>query len=381
MTQLKRIITVLLILLIAGFHPLKAQSVRGKIIYVHPSQVVKLKFKSAVDNYSFVNRDESRLFNVKLSNNRTFMINSLKQLMRSSNLVITEGGNTHLFILVYKDQLSEGGETFYDFSDLSKNPAGGQQNPAGVKYVSKPKVVTTTTGSNTVAVAGPPPVKNDVVEKKVDSKPVTNTVNTVTTLPVTQTSLKTNNEHTGGTKSAGSTAAPASQKSSQVIAPSALLPDSVRYELFIHHGDSTAWIAKDYRSALKWYDSALRIRPDAPFPKKQIKAVKQLQAQMEAADAIKQRTTRFNNAMLHYKKADALKQEKKYPEAYEEYKQFLQTADTTQLSQYSSSQLFYINEAKDYLVRLKHYLPKPVVNTPPPPVEEKSKKKKKKRRG
>ena len=157
--------------------------------------------------------------------------------------------------------------------------------------------------------------------------------------------------------------------------------DSMRYDLYIEAGDSLAWIAKDYTNALKWYDSALRIRPNATLPKKQIKAVKQLQSQSDQLAADKAKKERFDKAMIHYKKADALKTERKYPEAHAEYVKCLEVADTTRLSEYSSAQLYYINDAKDYTARLQHYLPKPVIYTPPPPAVETNKKKKKKSGG
>src|SRR5688572_29595703 len=131
--MIKRICTVLLFLAAVGIYPSIAQSIRGKIIYVHPSQVVKFKFRSSVDNYSFVNRDDARLFSVKPAGNKSLLINSVAQFSRSSNLVITEGGNTHLFILMSKNQLDAQTETVYDFSkrqdatDLVKNNNAGAQ--------------------------------------------------------------------------------------------------------------------------------------------------------------------------------------------------------------------------------------------------------------
>ena len=199
--MIKRICTVLLFLAVVGTHQSIAQSIRGKIIYVHPSQVVKFKFRSSVDNYSFVNRDDARLFNVKPSGNKTLLINSVAQLSRSSNLVITEGGNTHLFILMSKTQLDPQTETVYDFSkrqdatDLVKN------NNAGVQYVSK------TTESVTVETKSAPPVISKPETSKPETSKAPDPVNTVsespapvTVIPVSQTSVQ-------------KTATPADQKS------------------------------------------------------------------------------------------------------------------------------------------------------------------------
>ncbi len=399
--MIKRICTVLLFLAVVGIHSSIAQSIRGKIIYVHPSQVVKFKFRSSVDNYSFVNRDDARLFNVKPAGNRSLLINSVAQLSRSSNLVITEGGNTHLFILMSKNQLDAQTETVYDFSkrqdatDLVKNNNAGAQyvskasvsgnvetKPAPVE-TSKPKETSKPTdGVNTVSESPAPvtviPVSQTSVQKTtppVDQKP-TVSQKAVSNPPVT----KAAGEVTATNSKAG-VALPSNQKSTtsneKLVEATPSWSDSVRYDLYVQAGDSLAWIARDYKNALKWYDSALRVRPDATLPKKQIKAVKQLQSQSDQLAAEKQRKDRFDNAMVHYKKADAFKTERKYPEAHQEYKQFLEIADTTKLSAYTSSQLYYINEAKDYVVRLQHYLPKPVVNTAPPPVADNQGKKKK----
>ena len=433
--MIKRICALLLLLIVMGIYHSSAQSIRGKIIYVHPSQVVKFKFRSAIDNYSFVNRDDASLFSVKSTGNKSLQINSLAQLRRSSNLVITEGGNTHLFILMSKDHLDAQTETFYDFSKKYNATDLVKSNNAGMQYVSKttesqntarekkdatvesrpteaanvttdaaapmtvtPVSQTSVTTSSTAADQKSSTVVDQksaiIVEKKpapiAEKKPATlvdaksstvvdqksTSVQKPASTP-TQNDVSTNS-NAGSSLPSSQKATPSNEKFVPVVEASPSWSDSVRYDLYIQAGDSLAWVAKDYKNALKWYDSALRIRPGATLPKKQIKAVKQLQSQTDQLTVEKQRKDRFDQAMVHYKNAEAFKAERKYPEAYQEYKNCLETADTTRLSEYTSSQLYYINDAKDYVVRLQHYLPKPVVNTPPPPVAEQPKKKKKK---
>ena len=106
-------------LMITGLFETNAQSLRGKVIYISPSEEVRIRFGSAIENYSFVNKVESQNFKMKVVNNRSVVITSLNKYFRSTNLVITENKNTHLFILRFKDQL-EDPETSYDFSTREK---------------------------------------------------------------------------------------------------------------------------------------------------------------------------------------------------------------------------------------------------------------------
>lgn len=412
MIQIRRICIVALFLAAIGIYKSDAQSLRGKIIYVHPSQVVKLKFRSAVDNYSFVNKEESKLFHIKLANNRTFLINSLARLFRSINLVITEGENTHLFILVYKESLNAETETVYDFSNRSKSFNGERSGQGNVKHILKPdqeltqakeiKVKNKPPGetspaqsANAAAHAAKPAGTNAALQ----TTPGNNATPNEQKKPISnndskpQLAVKTTNEETTGKGSSvipavySNEKAAATGKTSTVentaVATETVPPasDSAMYDRFIHLGDSTAWTSKDYKGAIKWYDSAMRLRPEASLPKKQLKAVRQLQMEQDQLAAAKLWKARFDSAVVYFKKADALKTERKFAEAYKEYKNFMGFIDTARLNEYTSSQLYYINEAKDYLALLQHYLPKPVVSaSTTPPAEEKGRKKNKKRK-
>lgn len=149
------------------------------------------------------------------------------------------------------------------------------------------------------------------------------------------------------------------------------------YEQLIHLGDSTAWIVRDFKGSLRWYDSAQKINPYSNYPRKQIAAVKAaISEQLE--DAKKARSEKFKLALADYKLADALRIERKYDEAYKGYKKFLSQVDSTNLTEYKSSELYYINQAKDYVTRLQPYLPKPRPQVIPAPAAEKTSAKKKK---
>ncbi|MGB8194140.1 MAG: hypothetical protein WCF67_19565 [Chitinophagaceae bacterium] len=95
---------------------------RGKVVYVSPSREVKFKFRFILDNYSFVEKSQAGLFKVQ-PGSKTLVISSVVQNFKPVNLVITEGENTHLLILTYKENLNEATEIIYDFSIRQNLPA------------------------------------------------------------------------------------------------------------------------------------------------------------------------------------------------------------------------------------------------------------------
>jgi hypothetical protein len=423
-----------------------AQSLRGKVIYISPAQEVKLKFRSPIEHYSFVNKIESTRFNIKPSGSRNLQINSLAPNFRSSNLVITEGGNTHLFILAYKDQLDAATETTYDFSSKEKLEAETQKmntrtrTAPVIQTVYKEPAAPAKPTPDTTEVAPAPQVQTTArVEVPPVSSPAVNTSKSVVipaSKPVAVPASKPAPSETDLYKdeiSKGDRAfmqkdyasARTSFLAAQQLRPSAKYPalklsqidemevkkgsppakvraaaskplaqnkpvevsesrlaqtnDSIRYDTYIHLADSTAWIAKDYNKSLRWYDSAQRLKPQSTYPANQVKVVKQLQAERDVVTARKRRTAAFNGSMELYRKADALRLERKYEASYKGFSEFLKQVDSANLSLYQSSELHYINQAKDYLARLQPYLPQPKVETPvAPAVTEKSRKKKRK---
>jgi hypothetical protein len=363
-----------------------AQSLRGKVIYISPSQEVKLKFRSAIASYSFMNKNEANHFKLTSRNKKNLLINSIGATSKSAYLTITEGENTHLFILAYIGRVEAASEVVYDYSTKEK--------------------LEFELHSMSLASIAPPPQKNTFVKNAVSTStsitPVTQAVNKIEPRPE-QTEIKEPPADAGQIKEQPSQpknvnasaitnkTPPITNNASVTLSTQTSLPaettfgnerskqiaDSINYERFIHFGDSTAWIVKDYKSALKWYDSAQKISPQAAFPRKQAKVVKQLQLEKETLEANKTRDINFNNALVHYKKGDASRLERNYAASYKEFGEFLTLVDTTNLNSYMSSQLYYINQAKDYRQRLLIHLPKeePVI------VPATNDKKKKKRKG
>ena len=348
-----------------------AQSLRGKVIYISPSQEVKLKFRSAIASYGLVNKNEANYFKLKSPNKKNLLINSISPTSKSAYLTITEGENTHLFILAYINRPEAASEVVYDFSTKEK-----------LEYELH---------NMSLASANPPPQKNTFAKNTVSTStpttPVTQAVNKIeprpqqteiSTPPADPVQIKEQPSQSNNTSITLSTQSSLPAETTLINERSKQITDSMNYEKFIHFGDSSAWITKDYKSALKWYDSAQKINPQAAFPRKQAKVVKQLQLEKEMLEAKKTRETNFNNALLHYKKGDAFRLERNYEASYKEFGEFLKLVDTANLNDYMSSQLYYINQAKGYRERLFIHLPKPAEQIVPPPVTDKKKKKNRK---
>lgn len=154
--------------------------------------------------------------------------------------------------------------------------------------------------------------------------------------------------------------------------------NNARYSAFIHLADSLAFTAKAYNTALKWYDSAMALRPNEVYPKKQSIAVNKMIISRDSLLVVQTRNERFNAAIGDYRRADAARTERKYEEAYAGYSDFLNKLDTLNISEYPSQQLYYINQAKDYISRLQAYKPKPKADaTNANPADNRKKKKKK----
>ncbi|HEY0677641.1 MAG TPA: hypothetical protein VGD17_05115 [Chitinophagaceae bacterium] len=671
------------VLLIGSFQSF-AQSIRGKVIYVSSLQEVKLKFRSTVENYSFVNKSESKAFRLKVSNNKSFHINSLKENFKPASLVITEGENTHLFILAYKSNLDEATETQYDFSTrdalLSQNQTNAvvkQQVRVNNEFPAKSDPIKNTSLAETDKVmtqsAAVPETKSDSTEIKanpIDQKPapaelksspdekktaeqksvvmdsiaeirkevteikttpenlktvpevsksitndlkqepseaeiryaelvdladqafiyyrlddakhlytealelkpndpwcisrlraiqtakesskttekkpvavqnvsvqndakasvkVVNTSNPdnsksviipantneskqTISRPATPEVINSSSPETGMSTDSRAAAAPGTRLASketakndktvaviaptvskeiieadarysaeldkankafynkdysnakafyqraQRLKPTAKYPgvritqinammsnatvknteklkgyekenanesnetvsfgdrvtarpntsqnkealyrntastpkvvmdekrlqqvrDSVSYEMYVHYADSSAWITKDYRTALKWYDSAQKVKPLAAYPKKQIKVVKQMLIETDEQAAMEMRTIVFNRGMVYYREGDKLRVERKYDEAYRRFSQFLEIVDTTKINEYKMSDQYYIKQGQDYLRRLESHISKPKVTKTVVPVETEEKPVKKKRKG
>ena len=154
-----------------------------------------------------------------------------------------------------------------------------------------------------------------------------------------------------------------------------------RYDEFIHLGDSS-YVVKDFKSALSWYDSARKLRPNATLPRRQIIAVNQELLTIAEITRKKKRTDAFNDALPYYKKADTLRSHQRYGEAFTNYAEFLGRLDTTAYNEYQGSEQLYITKAKEYLTRLERYKPQPKIKVDAvasPIIEDNGKKKKKKK--
>lgn len=416
------------------------QSLRGKPIYVSSSQTVKLKFGSRITNYNFIDRGQEGLFRIH-SSGKNLSISSSAANFRTANLVITEGSNTHLFMLENKEQLSSD-EGFYDLSSTEKltaeiqklkmvlnnstaresfgkqtvsTPVFSAEDPAASGTTGNASTVETNhtepanqqtaiTASNTTPNSKPAPnnKKDSIAVTKIATNPTAGSagnagnmqsvklatevknaskVETPTSKPEVKSAPKPAPPNVSKTLATNNSAPPLA-KSNPVVTEPHPAPTEINinegYELLIHLGDSTAWIAKDFKGALHWYDSARKVNPVANYPRKQIAAVKQLINEQVAADT-RERSARFRIALDDYKAADALRVDRKFEEAYKGYSKFLSQLDSARLNEYLGSELYYINQAKDYLVRLEPYMPRSKPVAAPAATEDKTKKKKRKK--
>lgn len=155
-------------LIITGLPEANAQSLRGKVIYVSQSQEVMIRFGSAIENYSFVNKEESQNFNVRLIKSRTFVVKGVQENLKSSNLVITENANTHLFILVFKDKLSNN-ELAYDFSTKEKLLSEIKKIPSSADGTNKNNYVKNIPAQTSNAIETPK-AEVDSAQKQLDTR-------------------------------------------------------------------------------------------------------------------------------------------------------------------------------------------------------------------
>lgn len=253
---------VLIVLVSVQAYP---QSVRGKVIYVSPVQDVKLKFRSAVSNYSFVNKSQAAAFKIKQSG-KSLHINNVLENFKPANLVITEGQNTHLFILAYKSGLDASNEIVYDFS-------------------SKEKVEQQTQKVTIVTKTGAPPVQTVQVKNSAASEEKTMVTQAVVTTPATgQTANKNgpvqimsdvparpqatasadpqNNKHITSISTA-----PAKTKVVSVAVPT--------YSSEIAKG-TIAFKEKNYKAAKSYFQSAQQLNPTAKYPKMRLAEIDRL---------------------------------------------------------------------------------------------------------
>lgn len=250
----QRIAALLLVLMFTGNMVVNAQSVRGKIIYVSPLQEIKLKFRSAVANYSFVNKNQSSAFRIKQSGH-SLRISNVTDNFKPANLVITEGRNTHLFILAYKASLDASTETVYDFSSKEKLQEyvqrGNVQKPQPMQQVQvKDPPVPQTNNLVTQAVTIPQPKAETNVEpfQPISSGPSTSS---------SPAAEAVNNKSISTVSTAPAKANTSQQVSSTVSTPT--------YSTEIAKA-TAAYRAKDYVKARSYFQSALKLNPSAKYP-------------------------------------------------------------------------------------------------------------------
>jgi hypothetical protein len=157
------------------------------------------------------------------------------------------------------------------------------------------------------------------------------------------------------------------------------IAENARYDSAIARGNR-ALAARQHNDAIDYYRQAKVIRPNETYPDKQIAATNQEMLDLGILERQQVRSKAFNAALPYFKYADSLRVHNKYEEAWVGYGDFLSRVDTVNTKDYMRSEIYYINLAKGYMVRLDRYKPVPkqeVIQVAPPPAAPDKKKKKK----
>ncbi|HRH59249.1 MAG TPA: hypothetical protein PL045_01700 [Chitinophagaceae bacterium] len=128
-----------------------------------------------------------------------------------------------------------------------------------------------------------------------------------------------------------------------------------------------AMSAKDLKTALKWYDSALALKPLEEFPKARIIEINNTLRRNDSIAMMQKKkemlTMNFEAALPVYKKADTARLELRNLDAYNGYTAFINKIDMESLGDYSTAQVSIIKNAMNYVSRLDAYKPRQA-NTP-----------------
>jgi hypothetical protein len=137
-----------------------------------------------------------------------------------------------------------------------------------------------------------------------------------------------------------------------------------RYSDLIRLADSLAFKAKDKLHAIAYYDSAHTLKPLEGYAKTQIILINDQLSRSTITEPQQQNTMelpeKFSEAFKVYRKADEARIEKKYAEAYSGFSSFLNQVDVANPGLYQIGELYYINQAKDYVRELARYKSQPV---------------------
>jgi tetratricopeptide (TPR) repeat protein len=149
------------------------------------------------------------------------------------------------------------------------------------------------------------------------------------------------------------------KKSKEINDVLSVIEKDRKYDMFINIGDSLIYQAKNPDASLKWYDSAIVLKPQESRAKKQSIFANYVILQRDsikmAKENIEALNKNFNEAMPYYRKGDSARIEKRYGEAYEYYTLFLNKTDAFSKTGYSTVQTKYITEAQDYIKRLASF--------------------------
>ena len=132
-----------------------------------------------------------------------------------------------------------------------------------------------------------------------------------------------------------------------------------KYEMFVSIGDSLIYQAKDPDASLRWYDSAIALKPQESQAKKQYNYANYVILQRDSIKMEEENKEAFNKAyneaVAYFKDGETARIEKRYGEAYKDYTLFLNKVEPFNKKYYSSTQSYNISQAGEYSKRLASF--------------------------
>ncbi|HEX5150752.1 MAG TPA: hypothetical protein VFW07_04860 [Parafilimonas sp.] len=149
------------------------------------------------------------------------------------------------------------------------------------------------------------------------------------------------------------------KKSKEINDVLAVIEKDRKYEMFVSIGDSLIFKAKDPDASLRWYDSAIALKPQESEAKNQYNLANYMILQRDSIKMEEENqeafNKAFNEAVIYFKNGETARTEKRYGEAYTAYTLFLNKVEPFNRKYYSPTQNYYIKQANEYSKRLASF--------------------------
>ena len=117
--KISYVVCLFVAVVLGSFLKLKAQTLYGEKIQVSAESLTVLKFNSPVSQYDFGNRNN---YTCQLrDNDNSIVIKTMGDSPENTNLYITEGKRSHMFVIEFIKKVDINKiRLYYDFSDLKQ---------------------------------------------------------------------------------------------------------------------------------------------------------------------------------------------------------------------------------------------------------------------